>query len=134
MNIALISAGSNISPAENIEKAKAFLVRKFRSISFSKNLMTKPVGFAEQPDFINAVFYIKTRKDQAALKLLLWEIEDRLGRVRTGNKYGPRTIDLDIVVWNGVIVDDDVYTRDFLKELVVEMMPEMKEKIAVKKT
>ena len=133
MNIALISAGSNLNPAENIEKAKVYLSREFSRIAFSKNRITQPVGFVDQPDFINAVFYITTNKGKRALKFTLHEIEDRLGRVRTGNKYGPRTIDLDIVVWNGKIVDDDVYTRDFLKELVVEMMPEMKDKIRVKR-
>jgi 2-amino-4-hydroxy-6-hydroxymethyldihydropteridine diphosphokinase len=133
MNIALISAGSNLNPAQNIEKAKVYLARKFSHVAFSKNRTTKPVGFVDQPDFINAVFCITTNKGRSALKLLLHEIEDRLGRVRAANKYGPRTIDLDIVVWNGEIVDEDVYTRDFLGELVVEMMPEMKEKIKAMK-
>jgi 2-amino-4-hydroxy-6-hydroxymethyldihydropteridine diphosphokinase len=129
MNTALISAGSNLNPAQNIKKAKVYLSRKFSQIAFSKNRITKPVGFVDQPDFINAAFYIKTKKDRRALKLFLREVEDRLGRIRTANKFGPRTIDLDIVVWNGKVVDEDVCTRDFLKELIVEMMPEMQEKI-----
>jgi 2-amino-4-hydroxy-6-hydroxymethyldihydropteridine diphosphokinase len=129
MNIALISAGSNLNPFENIERAKAHLARNFHHVAFSRNRITEPVGFADQPDFVNAVFRIKTGKSRAALKHFLKDIEDRLGRVRAANKYGPRTIDLDIVVWNGTVVDDDVYTRDFLRELIVEMMPEMKDKI-----
>jgi 2-amino-4-hydroxy-6-hydroxymethyldihydropteridine diphosphokinase len=131
MNIALISAGSNIDPAENVRKAMALLAQKFRHISVSKSRRTKPIGFADQPDFINAVSCIRTKKSKAELKLLLKEIEDRLGRVRTGNKFGPRTIDLDIVVWNGDVIDDDVYTRDFLREMIVEVQPDMKDKITL---
>jgi 2-amino-4-hydroxy-6-hydroxymethyldihydropteridine diphosphokinase len=131
MNIALISAGSNINAAETIGKTKAYLSRTFQNCTFSRNLITKPVGFADQPDFTNAVFRIETEKNRTDLNLVLKRVEKLLGRVRTANKFGPRTIDLDIVVWNGEVVDDDVYTRDFLKELIVEVLPEMKEKLRI---
>ena len=49
------------------------------------------------------------------------KIEDKMGRDRTAPKFGPRNIDLDIVVWNGEIVDDDYYTRDFLQKSVREI-------------
>jgi 7,8-dihydro-6-hydroxymethylpterin-pyrophosphokinase len=45
-----------------------------------------------------------------------------MGRDRTGPKFGPRCIDLDIVVWNGEIVDEDYYTRDFLQKSVAELV------------
>ncbi len=57
------------------------------------------------------------------MKTRLREIESGLGRVRTGNKNGPRTIDLDILVWNGEVVDDDVYEREFLKTSIRELLP-----------
>jgi 7,8-dihydro-6-hydroxymethylpterin-pyrophosphokinase len=44
-----------------------------------------------------------------------------MGRDRTAPKFGPRNIDLDIVVWNGEIVDNDYYTRDFLQKSVDEI-------------
>jgi len=49
-------------------------------------------------------------------------VEDRLKRDRNSPKFGPRTIDLDIVVWDGTIVDQEYYTRDFLKAVVDEII------------
>jgi len=134
MNIALISAGSNIHAAENIAKAKAFLSKKFPNSTFTRNLITKPIGFVDQPDFMNAIFCVKTEQNRAELNLVLKEVENLLGRIRTENKFGPRTIDLDIVVWNEKVVDDDVYTREFLRDLVVEVLPEMKNVFSRPKT
>jgi len=57
------------------------------------------------------------------LKRRLREIESGLGRVRTANKNGPRTIDLDILVWNGEVVDADVYERGFLRDSIIELLP-----------
>jgi 2-amino-4-hydroxy-6-hydroxymethyldihydropteridine diphosphokinase len=130
MNIAVISAGSNIDPFISIEKAKQLLAKELQCLTFSKNLKTKPVGFTDQPDFVNSAILIKTEKDMPATKSLLSDIEQRLGRIRTENKSGPRTIDLDIVVWNGTVVDNDVYTRDFLRQLIIEVLPEMKKTLS----
>jgi 2-amino-4-hydroxy-6-hydroxymethyldihydropteridine diphosphokinase len=51
----------------------------------------------------------------------LKKLEDRLGRDRTLPKFGPRVIDLDVIVWNSEIVDDDYYKRDFVKKTVDEL-------------
>ena len=56
-------------------------------------------------------------------------VENELGRVRTANKYGPRTIDLDIVIWDGKIVNQDLIERDFLKTAVSEVLPEIEYKL-----
>jgi 2-amino-4-hydroxy-6-hydroxymethyldihydropteridine diphosphokinase len=48
-------------------------------------------------------------------------MEDILGRNRSRPKFGPREIDLDILVWNDEIVDEDYYHRDFLQQLVSEI-------------
>jgi 2-amino-4-hydroxy-6-hydroxymethyldihydropteridine diphosphokinase len=45
--------------------------------------------------------------------------------VKTDNKHGPREIDLDILVWNGEVVDEEVYEREFLRKSINELMPEM---------
>ena len=49
-----------------------------------------------------------------------------LGRQPGKHHYGPRTIDLDLVVWNGEIIDEDLYTRDYLREAVLAVWPELK--------
>jgi 2-amino-4-hydroxy-6-hydroxymethyldihydropteridine diphosphokinase len=60
--------------------------------------------------------------DRPAFEAYLKDLEARLGRVRTENKFGPRTIDIDVVVWNGEIVNEDYYTRDFVRNAVDELM------------
>ncbi len=125
MNNAIISAGSNIDPASNIDKAEDLLRRDLKVVACAGRLTTKPVGYADQPDFVNTAFQVETALDAAALSAYLKGVESSLGRVRTSNKFGPRTIDLDIVVFNGTIVDEDVYERDFLASLVLELSPEL---------
>ena len=57
------------------------------------------------------------------LKDYLKNMEKILGRVRTENKNGPRTIDLDIVVFNNKIIDNDFYKYDFVRNSVLELTP-----------
>jgi 2-amino-4-hydroxy-6-hydroxymethyldihydropteridine diphosphokinase len=125
MNQAAISAGSNINPNVNVKKAKAILEKDLRVVAASELIVTKPIGFTDQADFVNAVFVVETELDQPSLAAYLKTVEDRLGRVRTENKFGPRTIDLDVVVFNNEIVDHDVYERDYLKNLLVSVLPEI---------
>jgi 2-amino-4-hydroxy-6-hydroxymethyldihydropteridine diphosphokinase len=122
-NRAVLGLGSNIDPEENIRKAIELIRAEFSLIKISSFVRTEPVGFKEQALFLNGALLIETALDAASLKTRLKEIEIALGRVRTKNKNGPRTIDLDILVWNGEVVDDDVYERDFLKSSIVELLP-----------
>ncbi len=121
-NIAIISIGSNLDAEENIKCMLEILGKKVSVLAKSQLLKTKPIGIEDQPEFINGAVKIATSFDHKNLKLLLKSIEDELGRDRTAPKFGPRTMDLDIVVWNGDIVDVDYYTRDFLKNSVDELI------------
>jgi 2-amino-4-hydroxy-6-hydroxymethyldihydropteridine diphosphokinase len=125
MNTAIISAGSNINPEDNIKKAGEILRKELHVAACARLLNTKPVGFTDQPDFINTAFLVHTDLDRASLSAYCKGVESRLGRVRSANKFGPRTIDLDIAVFNGAITDPDVFERDFLRELILELMPEL---------
>ena len=87
--------------------------------------VTSPVGFTEQADFLNGVVLVSTELDYCSLVQYNKDIESKLGRVKTDNKNGPRKIDLDIIVFNGKVVDDDYYSRDFLRKSVMELMPEI---------
>ncbi|MBI3576299.1 MAG: 2-amino-4-hydroxy-6-hydroxymethyldihydropteridine diphosphokinase, partial [Gammaproteobacteria bacterium] len=58
-----------------------------------------PVGRQDQPDFINAVCRVRTGLAPAALMHDLLEIESRHGRERRGEKGGPRTLDLDLLLY-----------------------------------
>jgi 2-amino-4-hydroxy-6-hydroxymethyldihydropteridine diphosphokinase len=122
MNRVIIGLGSNILPEENIGKALEELGNIITIVKTTVLLRTKPVGIIDQPDFLNGALLAETNLDKESLEVFLKSMEDRLGRDRTLPKFGPRTIDLDIIVWNGEILDKDYYTRDYLRELTDELM------------
>ena len=126
MNRVVIGVGSNIEPEINIEKARQQIAQDHHLMAASRNIKTKPIGYADQPDFLNCAFLVETTFNDLEFEAYLHSVEEKLKRVRTGNKFGPRTIDLDIAVWNNDIVDEDVYKRSFLKESVRELCPDLK--------
>ena len=67
---------------------------------------------------------METELEQQSLKKELKRIEDILGRDRSLPKFGPRTIDLDILIWNKKVVDEDYYEREFLRKGVEEIIPD----------
>ena len=121
MNVAILGIGSNIDADKNISRMLEILGTKVEILKISKLIQTKPIGITTQPDFTNGAVKIRTTLNRENLNALLKGIEDDMGRDRTEQKFGPRCIDLDIVVWNGKIVDEDYYTRDFLKASVEEV-------------
>ena len=125
MNQAVIGVGSNIDPQLNISMARTKIAENWRIVAESRFIETEPVGYAEQPNFINGTLLIETRTDRKALQRRLKIIERELGRERDGNRNGPRTIDLDLLVWNGRVVDEDVYARAFLREGIQQVLPQM---------
>lgn len=122
INSVIIGIGSNINAEENISKMLEILALHMDVLRVSTMLRTKPIGIEDQPDFTNGAVKIQTSLGKKELNRLLKKIEDQLGRDRSAPKFGPRTIDLDIVVWNGEIVDKDYYTRDFLQKSVQEVI------------
>lgn len=128
-NDVIVGLGSNINPVENIKSAVLILKTHFSEITLSPIIRTAPLEFKDQADFFNGAIRFKTTLSSERLKSRLFSIENELGRLRTANKNGPRTIDLDILVWNGEITDQDVYDRDFLQTSIEAVAPGlMKEK------
>lgn len=123
MNTAVIGVGSNINPKRNIQKAIQIIKTELILTKVSSLRRTKPIEFKQQKYFYNCAFLTETTMDRNTLKQWLRNLEKNLGRVRSGNRNGPRTIDLDILVWNGEVVDEDVYTRSFLQKSVQELLP-----------
>ncbi|HSH19788.1 MAG TPA: 2-amino-4-hydroxy-6-hydroxymethyldihydropteridine diphosphokinase [Draconibacterium sp.] len=121
MNTCIVGIGSNIDADFNISKMLVILQNHVRIVKVSSMLRTKPIGIKNQPDYTNGAVKIESELNQEDLVALLKSIEDKMGRDRSVPKFGPRNIDLDIVVWNGEIVDPDYYTRDFLKKSVKEL-------------
>lgn len=122
----VIGVGSNILPEVYIPLALESVRNAHTLLAESDRVVTRPIGFKDQPDFINGVLLIETEMERNELKAWLHRVEADLGRVRTSNINGPRTIDLDIVVWDGEIVDPDFDTRDFLRQAVYQVWPELK--------
>jgi len=125
INSAIIGVGSNIKPEENIIKAEKEIASLASIIRKSDFVYTKPLLYENQDDFLNGVFQIYTSYEYPELNCRLKEIEHKLGRVRTGNKNAPRTIDLDPVVFNNQVKDKDVFSRDFIKIPVLDLVPEL---------
>jgi len=119
----VIGAGSNIAPEVHIPLAREKIRHAHRILGESDWVETEPVGFERQPNFINGAFLIETDMKRSELKVWLRDVESMLGRIRTANRNGPRTIDLDLVVWDGEIQDSDFFSRDFLKRAVIQLCP-----------
>ena len=109
---ALIGIGSNIGlAAENCEKAIA-LINKSESVNVtaqSSLYESEPVGKVDQAWFVNAAIEVHTTLAPEELLQLLLTIEQQLGRTRK-EKWGPRIIDLDILDYEGIIMDSKILT------------------------
>jgi 2-amino-4-hydroxy-6-hydroxymethyldihydropteridine diphosphokinase len=121
MNDCIIGIGSNVEPEKNIAEMLKLLANEVVIVQVSKIVKTKPIGIANQPDFSNGAVRIKTEKGMDELNQLLKSLEDQMGRDRTQPKFGPRTIDLDIMIWNNAIIDTDFFSREFLRNSATEL-------------
>jgi 2-amino-4-hydroxy-6-hydroxymethyldihydropteridine diphosphokinase len=120
-HICIIGIGSNINPEKNIAEALKILGKENELSRVSRLIKTAPIGIQDQPDYLNGAARVLTDKEKNNFRNYLKEVEDRLKRDRSAQKNGPRSIDLDIVVWDGEIIDQDYYKRDFLKKVVDEI-------------
>lgn len=129
---ALISLGSNLgNPKENLDLAIALLQEATNVEKVSSYFVTKPVGYKEQPDFLNAVCIIETELPAMELLNMLHGIEKAMGRERT-IKWGPRTLDLDIIQYGTLLSNAEELTlphpraheRKFVLEPWAEIEPD----------
>jgi 2-amino-4-hydroxy-6-hydroxymethyldihydropteridine diphosphokinase len=133
VNRAYVSLGSNIEPESNLPAAVRLLTGLGRVAAVSRVWQSAPVGDVNQPDFCNAAVLLETDLDAEALCVELRRIESRLGRIRDPhNKNAPRTIDLDLSLFNDDvrevggrnIPDPDILTRSFVAGPLAEIAPE----------
>lgn len=118
----LISLGSNIEPDLNFAKALTIIGQECNLLATSKAIRTAPVGFQQQPDYLNAALLVSTPLEREAFRAYLKEVENRLGRVRGAIKSGPRTMDLDMVAWDGELLDESYYQYDYVRTPVDEVL------------
>jgi 2-amino-4-hydroxy-6-hydroxymethyldihydropteridine diphosphokinase len=100
---AYVGLGANLGDREATILAAAERLGPHR---LSPIVETEPWGYADQPKFLNAVAELETELAPRELLGRLLAIERELGRVRGGRRYGPRTIDLDLLLYGDLVVDE----------------------------
>lgn len=123
---AYIGLGSNIEPEKNLPLAIRKLSERTEVASVSSAWRAPAVG-KTAPDFLNAAAKIQTKLSADDLKSnILRKIEAELGRVRGPDKFAPRTIDLDILIFDDAQVDEDLWRYAHLAIPLAEIYPEYK--------
>jgi 2-amino-4-hydroxy-6-hydroxymethyldihydropteridine diphosphokinase len=124
-NRVLLSLGSNIHPEKNIPCAVSALENspELNIIGISSVWQTKAVGI-NSADFYNLAILAETELDASSIKQqVLRCIEKKLERVRQKDKFAPRTIDIDIAIFNDQLIDQNVFRYDYLYLPLAELVP-----------
>jgi 2-amino-4-hydroxy-6-hydroxymethyldihydropteridine diphosphokinase len=127
---AYVGVGSNIDPDENVRSALDRLSRSVRLTGVSTFYRTAPLGPGDAPDFYNGVVSLQTDLTPDQVRQLLGDVESALGRTRGEDRFAPRTIDLDLLLWQGgarepASVHDDVMSRSFVAVPLLELAPDL---------
>jgi 2-amino-4-hydroxy-6-hydroxymethyldihydropteridine diphosphokinase len=128
-----LSAGSNIGDRkQHLEMALTFLGKRAKIGKVSSFFETEPVGYRDQPWFLNLAIEIETLMNPSELLCLCQEIETSCGRIRTFPN-APRTLDLDILIFDDVILNEKdlvlphprLPERRFVLEPLAQIAPEV---------
>ena len=128
MTLAVVGLGSNLGDREALIRRAADLIGAAR---LSSIIETEPWGDLDQPRFLNAVAEVETALPAREFLVHLLDVERRLGRERVGRKWGPRTIDLDLLLFGDERIDEPglvvphprLHERTFVLEPLVELDP-----------
>jgi len=143
MAIVYIGLGSNMGDRdEYLRNAVNYILKKCEAalIAASSIKETKAVDFKNQPDFLNQIIKIQTDLNPPDLLNILKKIEEDMGRIYRFSK-GPREIDLDILLYDDIIICEsnlkiphpEILRRDFIMEHLVELDPDLIEPVSGKK-
>lgn len=133
---AYVGLGANLGPREEtLRRALDLLARQegIEIVAVSTLRETDPVGIVDQPRFLNGAVAVDTTLEPRDLLAALLGIERALGRVRDGSRWGPRTVDLDLLLYGDEIVDEPglrvphprLHERRFALEPLAELDPEL---------
>lgn len=126
----LIGLGSNLDPEQHLPRAVGWLAERFAAVRVSTFYRTRPLGDAAQPPFVNGVAAALTNTPVPEVKACLRELEARAGRQRTADKYAPRTLDLDLLLYGALLAEawqlpaPELLTRDFVLLPAAELLPQ----------
>ena len=104
MGTAYLSLGSNIEPARNLSRAVRALRERFGAVQVSPVYRTRAIGF-DGADFLNAAAVLESDLDVHALNDWLHALEDTYGRDRSGSRFNDRTLDIDIVFYDDLVLE-----------------------------
>jgi 2-amino-4-hydroxy-6-hydroxymethyldihydropteridine diphosphokinase len=135
MTLAYVALGANLGPREITLLRAIDLLAETEGVdvrAVSQLRETDPVGVVEQPPFLNGAVAVETSLSPQELLERLLEIERTLGRVRT-ERWGPRVVDLDLLVYGDVRVEEPglrvphprLHERRFALEPLAELNPEL---------
>jgi 2-amino-4-hydroxy-6-hydroxymethyldihydropteridine diphosphokinase len=133
---AFVGLGANLGPREvTLLRAVDLLAAEdeIDVLAVSQLRETDPVGVAGQPRYLNGAALLETTLEPRALLDVLLRVERELGRVRGGMRWGPRTIDLDLLVYGSEVVDEPglgvphprLHERRFALEPIADLDPEL---------
>ena len=133
---AYIGLGANLGDRESsLRRAVELLDRDpaIAVVGVSSFRETEPVGYLDQPRFLNGACAVETELSARALLDRLLAVERELGRERSGPRFGPRTIDLDLLLYGDETIDEPGLTvphprlaeRRFALEPLAELDPEL---------
>ncbi len=121
----LVSLGSNLEPVKNLRRAVEILKMRCHVLQVASAWETPAVG-TTGPNFFNSAVSLLTEHDPITLKFrCLRSIEAELGRVRSSDKYAPRTIDLDPVVADATVLDERLWSYAYLALPIAELAPDL---------
>jgi len=132
---AFLSVGSNIRPIENVRKALELLCSHVRILRISTVYLTPAEDRPEQPSYYNCVIEVETQTPPVEFKYsVLRTIEEAMGRRRTEDKSAARTIDLDLILYDDLIMetetlilpDPQITRRSFVALPLHELSPELR--------
>jgi 2-amino-4-hydroxy-6-hydroxymethyldihydropteridine diphosphokinase len=126
MHRVYLSLGSNIQPEVNLPRAVELLQEYGKVHKVSRAWASKAVG-SDGPNFLNACVLFATPLSQTEVKdQIIHSIETKLGRKRSVDKYAPRTIDIDIVLFDEQLCDEKFWRQAFVVVPLAEIHPEYK--------
>lgn len=134
--VAFVALGSNLDgPRDQVERALTELLRIPRTelTGRSRLYRSRPLGGLDQPDFVNAVARLETGLAARELLEALLEVERAHGRVRGGERWAPRALDLDLLLYGDEVIDEPglvvphpgLTTRSFVLYPLAELAPEL---------
>ena len=103
----LLGIGSNIEPVANVRDALTELHREFGAMRVSPVYRTAPVGCDGAPDFLNLAVELRTDRSPTELRTWLRALEARHGRVRDDERNAPRTLDVDLLLYDDLVDESD---------------------------